>query len=194
MVFSRIRLRDAVVQPKRLSASVPNSLFTLAIASLSGSGGAVHKLGVRSGPSAWNGSGGHRAVRPTLKLVDTRAADGVVKAWSLKWFLRRRRQGLIPRAWVYGRPDCSSTLVPLGHRSLRRATLGARAEVRPRGIDRPGVLGSLPALARVLIVSANCSVGIAGIVRWSWPRFHAQIPRGRAEIIRPCGVPVGRLR
>lgn len=118
MVFSRIRLRDAVVQPKRLSASVPNSLFTLAIASLSGSGGAVHKLGVRSGPSAWNGSGGHRAVRPTLKLVDTRAADGVVKAWSLKWSLRRR-QGLIPRAWVYGRPDWASTLVPLGHRSVK---------------------------------------------------------------------------
>jgi len=179
VVFSRIRLRDAVVQPKRLSASVPNSLFTLAIASLSGSGGAVHKLGVRSGPSAWNGSGGRRAVRPTLKLVDTRAADGVVKAWSLKWSLRRRAHP-----------------ARVGLRETRLLQhIGS-----PWVIDRCEGLPSVPAqtCARVgsigPVCSANCSVGIAGIVRWSWLRFHAQIPRGRVEIIRPRGVPVGRLR
>ena len=39
--------------------------------------------------------------------------------------------------------DWASTLVPLGHRSVRRATLGARAEVRLRGIDRLGVFCQL---------------------------------------------------
>ena len=70
----------------------------------------------------------------------------------------------------------------------------------PWVIDRCEGLPSVPAqkCARVgsigPVCSANCSVGIAGIVRWSWLRFHAQIPRGRVEIIRPRGVPVGRLR
>ena len=34
-------------------------------------------------------------------------------------------------------------IVPLGHGSLRRTTLGARAEVRLRGIDRLGVFCQL---------------------------------------------------
>jgi hypothetical protein len=157
---------------------------------LSGSGGAVRKLGVSAQDLA-HGMGAEAAVdrfRPTLKLVDAGAANGVVNAWSL-----RRQQSASRTRGFTGDPSAKARC-SLESSTLRRATppLVSRA----RGIGRPGVLGSLPALARVLIarVSVNCSAGIArALCVGHGPHFMLK-SRGRVATIRSCGVPAGRVR